>query len=91
MRGLTDSEIAKEIVSVPAWHLHGKAIIREWTMPRFLDAIAFVNKVAELAEKEDHHPDILIRYNKVQLRLSTHDADGLSERDFHFAKLCDAF
>ena len=90
MRALTDSEIAKELAAVPAWHLHGKEIVREWTLPRFLDAIAFVSKVAVLAEKEDHHPDILIRYNKVQLRLSTHEADGLSARDFRFAKLSDS-
>ncbi len=90
MKGLTETEIAGAMMGLPAWRLEGKEIVRDWKFPKFMDSIRFVSRVAELAETEDHHPDILIRYNRVELRLSTHDAGGLSSRDMRFAKLCDA-
>ncbi len=58
---------------------------RQFKFKNFLDAIAFVNKVAEIAQKEGHHPDIYIFYNKVQLDLFTHATGGLSENDFIMA------
>lgn len=67
-----------------------KAISREWKFKNFKEAMAFANKVAELAEQENHHPDIFLHgWNKVRLTLSTHAIKGLSENDFIMAAKCD--
>ena len=72
--------------TVPGWESNGKEIIRTYKFKDFAEAMAFVNKVAGLAEAADHHPDINIRYNKVRLTLSTHSAGGLTEKDFALAR-----
>jgi 4a-hydroxytetrahydrobiopterin dehydratase len=74
---------------VPVWTKHGQLISRTFVFTDFVKAMAFVNKVAVLAESKDHHPDIDIRWNKVKLGLSTHSAGGLTEMDFALARLCD--
>lgn len=76
---------AEELLKqVPGWVLSAdaKTIGREFKLADFKAALAFVGKVAELAESEGHHPDIYIFYNKVKLELSTHAIGGLSENDF---------
>jgi 4a-hydroxytetrahydrobiopterin dehydratase len=70
---------------VPEWTLKDLAIERIFTFRDFKEAIKFVNKVAETAEQEGHHPDIHIYYNKVRLELTTHKIKGLSENDFILA------
>lgn len=65
-------------------HQNGK-LVREWTFQNFVEAIAFVNKVAPLAEAAGHHPDIDIRYNRVLLALVSHDAGGITEYDTSMA------
>ena len=68
------------------WAREGEAIVREWKLADFAAAIAFVNRVAELAERANHHPDILVHgWNKVRLELSTHSQSGLTEADFALA------
>lgn len=92
VRALTEAEIQKALKNSEFWQrtgAKGQAIQRTWKFPRFKDSISFVGQVAEKADQEDHHPDILVQYDRVTLTLSTHDADGLSERDFRFAKICD--
>jgi 4a-hydroxytetrahydrobiopterin dehydratase len=69
----------------PDWALAGEAIQRTVVFDDFRHAMAFVNRVAEIAEAREHHPDIMIRYNKVTLTVSTHDAGGLTEKDFDLA------
>ncbi len=65
------------------WKLiEGKIIKRTFEFETFMDGVRFVNKVAEIAEKENHHPDIYIYYKKVVIELSTHAIGGLSENDF---------
>ena len=64
---------------------------RTFSFENFVDAMSFVNRVADLAEDFQHHPDILIRYNKVTLTLSTHDAGGLTDKDFAFAREADGY
>lgn len=91
MKALSEREITAELGKAPKWRLEGKEIVRTFTLAGFPAAMEFVNRVATQAEKVDHHPDILIQYNKVTLRLSTHDADGLSPRDFAFAHAVNAF
>lgn len=69
----------------PEWALAGDAIQRTLVFDDFVQAMAFVNRVADVAEAQEHHPDIMIRYNKVTLTVSTHDAGGLTEKDFALA------
>jgi 4a-hydroxytetrahydrobiopterin dehydratase len=63
------------------WREDGDALVREFEFPSFPDAIAFVDRLAEVAESENHHPDIDIRYKRVGVRWSTHSAGGVTERD----------
>jgi len=74
---------------IPEWETDKKAIERTFEFDDFSQAIDFVNSVAEIAEEEDHHPDIDIRWNKVHLSLSTHSEGGLTELDFQLAKKID--
>jgi 4a-hydroxytetrahydrobiopterin dehydratase len=85
MKPLSDAEIAERLTRLPDWERRGGAIRRTYSFTDFKGAMAFVNRVAELAESLDHHPDIDIRYSKVTLALSTHDAGGLTARDFDLA------
>ncbi len=82
-------QIKNRLKTVPAWAQRRRAIRRQYTFPGFLPAIDFVNRVARKAEKNDHHPDIDIRWNKVTLTLSTHSEGGLTGKDFSLARLCD--
>lgn len=72
------------------WELENGEITKQYKFKDFLEAMAFVKKVARLAEAADHHPDILIQYNKVTLTLSTHSAGGLTEKDFVLAGKIDS-
>lgn len=72
------------------WSRDGEAIVREYELTDFAAAIAFVNRVAELAERVNHHPDILVHgWNRVRLTLSTHSQGGLTEADFGLASEID--
>lgn len=73
------------------WELEGEAIVREYKLADFAAAIAFVDSVAEAAEAQGHHPDILVHgWNKVRLELSTHSEGGLTGADFELAARIDA-
>ena len=86
---LTDQQIADELASLE-WQPADDAIIREWKLPNFPAAIAFVNEIAALAEEADHHPDILVHgYNRVRVTLTTHFVNGLTARDFQLARRID--
>lgn len=84
---LTAEEIEKYLPEVPRWEVFdSKKISREFKFKDFKEAMTFVNKAADLAESEGHHPDIYIHgWNKVRLELSTHAIGGLSENDFILA------
>lgn len=87
---LSDSQVEAELGSRPEWSEVSGAIQRTFQLKDFARAIAFVNRIATSAERANHHPDILIRYTKVTLTLSTHDAGGLTRRDFDLAREIDA-
>ena len=89
MPSLSQSEIDTRLKSVPDWRIEGGELMRTFTYQDFRAALAFVNKVGDLAEKAGHHPDIDIRYNKVRLGLVTHDAGGLTSKDFDLAASVD--
>jgi len=86
---LTEEQVKHRLASLPQWSEAGGVIQRTYQFKNFVHAMKFVNDTADLAEQRQHHPDILVRYNKVTLSLSTHDAGGISEKDFEFARLAD--
>lgn len=85
MAALSQPEIEARLRSVPAWQVQAGELTRTFTYKDFRAALAFVNKVGDVAESAGHHPDIDIRYNKVRLGLVTHDAGGLTAKDFDLA------
>lgn len=89
MAKLSATRIKTALASVPDWKRRGSTITRTFQFKDFPAAIKFVNQVARLAEKAWHHPDIDIRWNKVTLTLTTHDAGGLTEKDFQLARQFD--
>lgn len=84
MRKLIGAEIDELCRQQPGWEHVGGELMRTFGFADFVTAMVFVNRVAALAEKLGHHPDIDIRYNKVRLGLVTHDAGGISTRDAEF-------
>lgn len=86
---LSDHEIADRLDG-SEWTREGNEIVREWKFDDFAAAMVFVNRVAELAEEANHHPDILLHgWNKVRLSLTNHSAGGLTEADFDMANRLD--
>ena len=83
---LKAQDIKEWLKKLPEWELDKKHIERTFEFDDFTQAMEFVNGVAEIAEEEDHHPDMDIRYNKVRVALSTHSEGGLTEVDFEVAE-----
>jgi 4a-hydroxytetrahydrobiopterin dehydratase len=79
------SEVETRLREAPEWRLDSGKLVRDWTFPDFAQAMVFVNRVAQLAESANHHPDIDIRYNKVRPALVSHDAGGITDRDLKMA------
>lgn len=88
---LSTDEISTAIETVPEWSEVNGEITRTFQFDDFVQAMAFVNRVADAAEAAEHHPDMLIRYNKVTLTVSTHDAGGITRKDFDLARTVDGF
>jgi 4a-hydroxytetrahydrobiopterin dehydratase len=87
---LDEAGVAAALRAAPGWERAGAEIRRTYRFRDFREALAFVNRVGGLAEAAGHHPDIDIRYNTVTLALTTHDAGGLSAKDFELARSIDA-
>jgi 4a-hydroxytetrahydrobiopterin dehydratase len=85
MNALTAQEISTHLGALPEWRIEKGELTRTFTFQDFPAALAFVNRVGEQAEEAGHHPDIDIRYNRVRLGLVTHDASGLTSKDFNLA------
>lgn len=86
---LSETEIDRELEGV-GWDRHGDRITKTVTLADFRAAMAFVNQVAEVAEQLNHHPDISISWNRVDLSVSTHDSGGLTALDFELARAVDS-
>ena len=84
------ARIGLVLATLPQWQRDGEVISRMFKFKDFPAAMNFVNAVADLAEQAQHHPDIDVRWNKVTLALTTHDAGGLTEKDFALARQCEA-
>jgi len=89
MKKLNSIEIKSAFAKIPGWKKKAAVISHKFEFKDFSAAMKFVNAIAKVAEKEQHHPDIDIRWNKVTLALTTHDAGGLTEKDFALAKKSD--
>ncbi|NOK59254.1 MAG: pterin dehydratase [Chloroflexi bacterium AL-W] len=86
---LSDTVIQEQVDQLGSWRLQGNMISKIFQFSSFPAAVAFVTHVAFLAEAAGHHPDVDIRYNKVMLVLTTHDAGGLTQKDFSLAAQVD--
>lgn len=86
---LSDIAIQRELGSLNGWTRRGGAIVKTYQFKTFPDGIAFIGRVAEVAEAANHHPDIDIRYTKIICSLSTHDSGGITQKDLDLARAMD--
>jgi 4a-hydroxytetrahydrobiopterin dehydratase len=82
---LSDAELQQALQKLPGWQKNGNAIERNFQFANFVQAMDFVNQIAEAAEAVNHHPDIHISYNKVTMTLVSHDSGGVTQRDIRMA------
>jgi 4a-hydroxytetrahydrobiopterin dehydratase len=82
----SEEEVRRRLPELDGWEFDGKHLTRLFVLPTFMDAIRFVGRVAEAAERAAHHPDIDVRYDTVRLHLMTHSERGITDKDFALAK-----
>lgn len=87
---LAEDEVEARLQALSGWKRDGSEIEKKFKFAGFKESMAFVNRVAEAADAMDHHPDIEIKYDKVELKLSTHSEGGLTDKDFDLAAQIDA-
>jgi len=83
---LSDSEISARLKRLKGWKHEGEFITKVFEFDRFMDGIDFLNRVAVVAEKEEHHPDIHVRYTTITLSVQTHSEGGVTEWDMDLAE-----
>jgi 4a-hydroxytetrahydrobiopterin dehydratase len=88
-RTLDDTALAAALARLRGWQRAGRAIEKTYRFGDFRGALAFVNRVGDLAERQNHHPDITIHYSEVTLTLWSHDAGGVTSRDVTLAEAID--
>ena len=86
MNRLTEIEIQNALLSLEGWEMEKDGIIKNFVFENFKDALATMNKIGEVAEKMNHHPEWFNVYNKLDIRLSTHDKGGITQLDIDLAK-----
>jgi 4a-hydroxytetrahydrobiopterin dehydratase len=82
MPKLNPEQVTEKLKALSGWERKGDAIAKQYTFKQFMDAIHFINRIAEIAEQMDHHPDMLVNYRRVTFTLSTHDQGGITDKDF---------
>lgn len=87
---LAPDVVQAELAGLEGWSLRSGKIAKTFEFESFADAVAFVNRVADIAEDYDHHPDIDVRYNKVHLASVTHQTEGITSRDIELARRVEA-
>lgn len=83
---LNEAQVRQKLADFPDWISSGQTINTTYKFKDFIEAIEFVNKLVAPSERAGHHPDITISYNKVTIHLTTHDAGGITEKDFDLAR-----
>ncbi len=83
---LSETEISHKLQQLPGWTQENNKLVKTFEFKDFVAAVDFVNKLVKPAESAGHHPNIAINYNKVTISLTTHDAGGITERDFTLAE-----
>jgi 4a-hydroxytetrahydrobiopterin dehydratase len=86
---LSDIEIQRELGTLTGWARKGNEIAKTYTFAGFPEAVAFVQRIVPVAEAMNHHPDLDVRYNRVTVRLSTHDKGGITGKDLSQARQLD--
>ena len=86
MSHLTDDQVALQLQDLSGWAQDGNAIVKTFEFHDFIEAMSFMNQVAFYAEGLEHHPEWTNIYNKVHVRLTSHDVDGITSRDIRLAK-----
>ena len=87
---VSDADLRIALAELPGWKQQGKGLAKEYDLKGFKAAMAFAGTVGELADRADHHPDILIQFSKVTLTLWSHDAGGVTDRDVRLARQIEA-
>ena len=82
-------EIRKRLSGLEGWRLRGRFIVRTFEFDEFMEGVAFLNRVAKVAEKQEHHPDIRVRYTRVTLSIQTHSEGGVTDWDIGLARAID--
>ena len=90
MRLLSDIEIQRALGGLAGWSRRGDVLTKTYEFATFPDGIDFLRRVADVAEAQQHHPDVDVRYTKLTFQLSTHDAGGITEKDFTLAQAIEA-
>ena len=90
MNALDEKEILDNLSKVSKWVYNNGYLKRDIEFSKYLDSIEFINKVAIIAEKKDHHPKLTSNFKSLLIQLKTHDANGISQKDFQLAKAIDA-
>ncbi len=86
---LSEEQIASFVAAHPGWERAGEALAKTYSFADYADGIAFVVRLGFAAEKRDHHPDLYVGWRKVKVQWSTHDAGGITEKDFGLAEFAD--
>ena len=89
MQKLVIEEIEKELSNFPQWKLNKAHLCKTFKFNKFLNAIDFINKIAQIAETQKHHPQISNSHTTVEIKITTHDADGITNKDFQLASAID--
>ena len=89
MKVLTNKEINIKINEIDDWKIIDGSLCKEFEFVNFVKAIEFINKIAEIAEEQEHHPVLINSYNHLRIELKTHDVNGISKKDFKLAKTID--
>ena len=89
MKALTNKEINIKINEIDNWKIIDGTLCKEFEFVNFVKSIEFINKIADVAENQQHHPVLTNSYNYLKIELKTHDVDGISDKDFKLAKTID--
>jgi 4a-hydroxytetrahydrobiopterin dehydratase len=90
MEKLSQESIRNKLQALPDWYFDKDALRRDWQFADFKEALSFINHIGGIAEQHNHHPEIFNVYNKVTLRFNTHDAGGITDKDFNIARAINA-